>query len=557
MTNKDKKKRILSISEASFIPSGFGTYNYEVLKRLYNTGKYEIAELACYGNINSSQANKIPWKYYANCVHDQDPRKQEYDSNPENQWGKWRLERVLLDFQPDICFSIRDPWSDSYIFQSPFRKFFHYVVMPTYDSSPYPPQWIYNYITADGVFAYTEWAVEKLRENSNNKINLLGTASPGVDLNSFKPVDDKKQHKQNMGFMPDVFLVGTVMRNQKRKLFPDLLKAFKLFLQKCHERGQDHLAQKTYLYFHTSYPDRGWDIPNLLKKEGLGHKVVFTYICQQCKTPFCAFFQDARTICPHCNNTTAILPNVGLGLTSEQLAAVMQMFDCYIQYAIAGGIEMPAIEAGACGVVPLEVDYAGMSSAVRNLNGIPIKVHHTFLELETGAYRVYPDNEHCAEELYNFLIKPQAIRQRMEYMTRRGAEKNYNWDNIAKKWEDYIDNIELTNLQGQWDAPPNIHEIPTSIPSNLTNEQFTEWIISKVLNSPENLNTYAEMDLLRNITYGMQMNGLQVEKLSRQQIFESMVQKAYSKNNYEKMRCGLIPLSQEDYIDYANNRFQL
>ena len=549
-----RKKRILSIGEASFVLSGFGTYNFEVLKRLHATGKYEIAELACYGFVNDERANKIPWRYYANAVGDGDPRKSAYDSHGENQWGHWGMERTCLDFKPDICFSIRDPWHDSFIFQSPFRKFFNYVTMPTVDSCPYQENWIYDYSTADGVFTYTEWATEVLNKESNGTINLLGHASPGVDLDIFKPVDDKKLHKKNMGFMENVFLVATVMRNQKRKLFPDLLKAFNIFLQKCHERGRGDLAQKTYLYFHTSYPDRGWNIPDLLKKEGLGHKVVFTYICQNCQSPFCTFFQDARTICPHCNGSGAVLPSVGLGLTQEQLAAIMQMFDCYVQYAIAGGIEMPAIEASACGVVPFEVDYAGMSSAVRNLNGIPIKVHHKFLELETGAYRVYPDNDYLAEQLFQFLTKPESVRKRMGHEARKGAEEHYNWDNIAKKWEDYFDNAELTGLQGKWDSPPRIHNIPSSIPPELSNKDFVRWLITDVLNSPELLNSYAELDLLKNINYGVQINGVNVQKISREQVFQNMINRATMKNNWEQARCGMIPLPPEDYIQYAHER---
>ena len=463
---------------------------------------------------------------------------------------------VVNQFCVHNC-SGRDPWMDSFIFQSPYRPFFNFVTMPTYDSKPYQENWIYDYTTADAVFTYTEWATEELNKDANGKINIIGHASPGVNLDIFKPVENRKQHRKNMGFMPDIFLVGSVMRNQKRKLFPDLLKAFKIFLQKCHERGRSDLAQKTYLYFHTSYPDRGWNFPDLLKKEGLGHKVVFTYICQSCKSPFCSFFQDARMVCPHCNEVTAVIPSVGLGLSQEQLAAIMQMFDCYVQYAIAGGIEMPAIEAASCGVVPFEVDYAGMSSAVRNLNGIPIKIHHTFLELETGAYRVYPDNDYLAEQLYQFLIKPESVRKKMEYMARQGAEKHYNWDNVAKKWEDYFDNAELTGLQGKWDSSPNIHNIPTSIPSGLSNKEFVRWLLVEVLGNPELLNTYAELDLLRTVNYGIQFDGMNIHPISKEQIFQNMVRKAQYKNECEKGRCGLVPLTQEDYIQYAHERFTI
>ena len=43
----DKKLRVLMVSEASFLSSGFGTYTREILKRLHGAEKYEIAEFAC------------------------------------------------------------------------------------------------------------------------------------------------------------------------------------------------------------------------------------------------------------------------------------------------------------------------------------------------------------------------------------------------------------------------------------------------------------------------------------------------------------------------------
>ena len=49
------------VSEASFLSSGFGTYTREILKRLHATGKYDIAELACYGKVNDFRG-KIPPK---------------------------------------------------------------------------------------------------------------------------------------------------------------------------------------------------------------------------------------------------------------------------------------------------------------------------------------------------------------------------------------------------------------------------------------------------------------------------------------------------------------
>ena len=60
----NKKKRVLLVSEAHYLASGFGTYSKQILRRLHDTGKYEIAEFACYGKASAVQ--DTDWLFYAN-----------------------------------------------------------------------------------------------------------------------------------------------------------------------------------------------------------------------------------------------------------------------------------------------------------------------------------------------------------------------------------------------------------------------------------------------------------------------------------------------------------
>lgn len=112
------------------------------MSRLHNTGKYEIAEFASYGLVNDPRDKDITWTYYANAVRDNDPRHKEYSSRGENQFGKWRFEKVLLDYRPDVVVDIRDYWMSSYQASSPLRPYFHWCLMPTVDSEPQQEEWI-------------------------------------------------------------------------------------------------------------------------------------------------------------------------------------------------------------------------------------------------------------------------------------------------------------------------------------------------------------------------------------------------------------------------------
>ena len=173
--NTKPKLKILMCSEASFINSGFGVYTKELLTRLHNTNKYEIAEFASYGFVNDPRDSSISWKYYANGVREDDPRHREYSSRGDNQFGRWRFEKVLLDFKPDIVFDIRDYWMTAYQRISPLRKFFHWILMPTVDSSPQQEEWIDTFLDADAIFMY-----KTIDAHNKNPIIVTELASVGA-----------------------------------------------------------------------------------------------------------------------------------------------------------------------------------------------------------------------------------------------------------------------------------------------------------------------------------------------------------------------------------------
>ena len=127
------KPRILVCSESSKITSGFGVYNKQLLTGLYQSNKYDVAEFASYGLIGDKETHKIPWKYYANAVPANDKRIAQYNSQGDNQFGRWRFDRVLVDFKPHIVIDVRDYWMSSFEKTSAFRKYFHWILMPTID----------------------------------------------------------------------------------------------------------------------------------------------------------------------------------------------------------------------------------------------------------------------------------------------------------------------------------------------------------------------------------------------------------------------------------------
>lgn len=552
-----KKLKVLMCSEASYLSSGFSTYAKEILKRLHASGKYEIAEFASYARINDPRDKDIPWIFYANTPSDNDPRIAEYNNNPENQFGRWRFERVLLDFKPDVIFDVRDYWMNAYQQNSPLRPYYHWAVMPTIDSEPQQEDWIDTYLSADAIFTYSDFGRDVLAKQSNGHIRYIDTTSPGVDLSNFRPMYESRQDiRKSLGIPEDAFIVGSILRNQKRKLIPDLFDSIR--------RLKDTdlaLYNKTYLYLHTSFPDAGWDIPQLLKEYGVSNKVIFTYLCQNCGNVKSTLFSHVRANCSKCGQKALHLPNVNNGISSQQLALIINTFDIYVQYAICEGFGMPQVEAAACGIPIASVDYSAMSDIVRKLNGYPIRIQREFKELETKAIRVYPDNQHLVETLikHNNLIP--ILQQQKRDETRKLTELHYNWDHISAKWEKYFDNIKLIGLQGKWDIPlSKLTNIPISIlseTSKMNNYNFVFGIMKRFLPNHPIIHTITPLNMIKDLDYGFVQNGMSIVSYTRQNVVDTVNTIISNHNAAQDAMMHPDRLSQEDFIRYAHLKKQL
>lgn len=498
---EQRKKRILMCNEASFLNTGYSTYGYEVLRRLHDTGKYDIAEFATYGHAGDPRARQLPWAWFPNMPDgNNDDQIKEYESKTTNQFGEWRFEETCLKFQPDIVFDIRDHWMFQYQIYSAFRPYYWHVIMPTVDAMPQENIWINDFMQADKVLTYTDFGMKTLNDQAANQMKLFKTASPGADLDTLKPIANKSELKKSMGLPEDTLIIGTVMRNQKRKLYPDLFLAFAEFLK----QAPPELARRAILYCHTSYPDVGWDLPLLLKESGISHKVFFTYICKQCGAVTAMKYTDINAPCRRCSQPKCGFPNPQFGVTKETLGRIYNLFDIYVQYAICEGAGMPQIEAASCGVPIMAVDYSGMEDIVRKLNGTPIKVQRFYREAETHRIMAMPDNQDLINSLISFLSLPTPVRARKGKEARELCEKYYNWDGVAKIWEEAFDSLPIRPIEETWKSPARIFnpEPFDQATNNMSNEGFVKWAIIHLAKEPRLLNTYVEQKFIRDLNFG-------------------------------------------------------
>jgi len=515
------KVRILFTGEASFLSTGFATYNREILKRLHATGKYEIAEMGSYAHASDPRIKDIPWRFYPVLPNTQQEQ-QIYQADHSHQFGKYKIDAVLADFQPDIVFDARDPWMTQHIVNSRFRDKFKLVLMPTVDSAPQKREWIDGiFKKADIITTYSRYGKRVLEKEG---VKVAAVTSPGIDLDVFKPLDHKKI-RDGFHITPSLLIFGTVMRNQKRKLFPDLFEAYAnlrsrhakpKLVKRAKERdnagkklSKDERAalriHHSALYCHTSYPDLGWDIPQYLYRFGIQRHTIFTYTCDACGAVYASWFTPSDKkgvcVCRQCGERAAHMPNTHKGVDETKLVEIFNLFDVYVQPAICEGWGLPIMESKGCGVPGLYQNYSAMEDHVENGGGLPIKVERFYHEAETSAVRSLPSLEDITKGMERLALD-EKLRKRMGDEARQCAVKMHSWDFTSTKLEGIFNSLSLPDRSATWDSYPKYKFISTEVPpQNIDNDTFIKWCYINILGRMPDPEGYAHwMGALENKT---------------------------------------------------------
>lgn len=535
------KTRVLWVGELHDLNTGYSVYAKELLTRLSQCEEIEVAELACYCTPTHPKVSNWHWKIYPNMPHPQDEEgNKRYYSSQVNAIGIFSFDDAILHFKPHVVIDIRDVFAFSFEDICPFRNTYTWAVMPTVDAEPQHPQWLDILSRADHVLTYQDWSMNVLRNSTNNKLKLRGTASPAAD-SCFVP-KNKAECKSKLG-LQEYKILGTVMRNQPRKQFPALFKAFAQYLK---ESQRDDIV----LYCHTSYPDNsGWDFPRLLNQYGIASKVLFTYVCRACGSIVAKPFSGSVCACDRCGQGSSMFPSVQQGVSSEQLSDIYNAMDVYVQFANSEGMGMPAVEAGACGIPVLATDYSAMKDVVKKLHGIAIPIYSTYTDRTMGCDRANINQEAFVNILTNVFNKTDYDMKEWSDKTRKGYVAGYNWDWVANAWREVIRASSQYNQfrESNWTRQPVIVN-PPEPNYNMSNMDFAKFLIKDVLCQPELLYTYMHSRLEKELNigtrdgndYGMYYHvctaPLPKEKFNKELAYKHFVDLRERLNTWEKVR---------------------
>ena len=336
------------------------------------------------------------------------------------------------------------------------------------------------------------------------------------------------------------------MRNQKRKLIPDLLLVFSNLLK-------NNSNKNLYLYLHTTYPESlGWDLPALLLEYNIASNVIFTYKCKKCNSYECSVFKGMNKICNKCSLKTSSIANLQNGINNTELNEIYNVFDIYIQYAICEGFGIPPVEAASAGLPVVSLDHEAMGEVAKNIGGHLVDVQRLFREQETNAIRCYPDNNKCYNILQKLINTPISELNTIGKKTRQLLLTQYSWDKTAKIYEEIFDNIDISKKL-DWSCAPRDINLKKSVMNIPNNRLFIYSIVDTIINEPSLKKTNFIEELIRSLDEGFVQDGVRIIPFERSNVVKIL--EVYANNKYalEELRTKNIPLADKlkSFIEYS------
>ena len=411
------KKTVLIHSNFCRAFTGFGKNKKNIMRYLFDTGKYNLVELANGIHWDAPPINTVPWTCRGSL-----PLPQELEGLSEEEkrgagYGNKLVDRAIKEFKPDVYIGIEDIWAFNNFHLKSWWNKINTMVWTTLDSLPILPQAVEYAPKIKNYYVWASFAEKAFKEMGYNHVKTLRGS---LDTSNFFRFSDKKRKKLRESHgLSNEYIVGFVFRNQLRKSVPNLLEGFKIFKEK---------EPKAKLLLHTHWGE-GWDIPRLLQEKNISaHDVLTTYICSKCSAYEVRPFSGHGQHCKRCGSQgTVNTTNTGKGVNEEQLNEIYNLMDVYCHPFTSGGQEIPIQEAKLTELITLVTNYScGEDTCTEESGG---------LSLEWSEYR------EPGTQFIKASTSPQSIADQLTKAWELGEDDKREWGRKAREWT--IDNFSV------------------------------------------------------------------------------------------------------------------
>lgn len=401
----DDKIKIITISDHPLVSSGVGTQTRYIIEGLLRTGRYSVRSIGGAMKHNDYRPQKInewgdDWVIF-----------------PVNGYGDENIMRQILDVEkPDALWFMTDPRFYGWLFNMSDEirdrgvPLFYYHVWDNYPVPKYNKDF---YASCDYVGCISKLTHDILcqlgfKDNS-------GYIPHAVDADIFKPMSKEERltkKKESLGPNANKFVIFYNSRNARRKMTSDVVKCFKMFVDKV---GQD----KAFLLMHTDpHDNEGANLIAVAEMLGLNSNQI-------------AFSKER--------------------VPPEQMSIFYNISDVTINISNNEGFGLSCLESLSCGTPVIVNKTGGLQDQAITDEGLELGVAiQPATKSLTGSQPIpYILDDRCADEdvvnafmkLYNM---SEDERLELGKKARAWTEKAFRLDNMVKLWDDAI--LKYVNL---------------------------------------------------------------------------------------------------------------
>ena len=389
--------KVLGISDACDLYTGFGTQTLVVLKGLLKKG-IEVEQLG--------------WFKQETIMH------QGIQIHPMgDKYGD--LDKVIYHcnrFKPDIIWSLGDLHMVQYMFDAPEeikKRWIHWLPI---DAQPYPYMMHDSLAAVPNLVLMSQFAADMCKEPLPNAKMI----PHGLDASVFRPLQNKHLIKLKNN-IPDKFVVLTVMRNQWRKNLDLAVEAFARF-----SRDKDDVIFIMHTQPAAPPSLRGWIIPNL------------------CKLNMDEFDPELMGV----KNGRETIKPPKIKISAEQLHESKMNFqynvaDVFLLTSGGEGFGIPTVEAQMAGVPVLVPDSTTGPEFVlpdgleENRTGELIDIAINQIQGDAGVKRALISPKDAANKLEKFYQSwktDKALLNKYGENGRRTSTRKYNFQVVIDTW---------------------------------------------------------------------------------------------------------------------------
>ena len=202
------KKKVLFHSNFCRAFTGFGKNKKNILRYLYDTGKYELIELANGKQWNDPQCAALPWKCVGAMPNPASMQGMDDSQKRAEGYGLSAVDRAVKEFKPDVYIGMEDIWAFRDYHKKPWWNKVNTMVWTTLDSLPILPQAIEYASKTKNYFVWASFAEKAMNQMGYDNVKTLRGS---LDSKNFFRLSDEDRLKLR-GFhgLKDEFIIGFV-----------------------------------------------------------------------------------------------------------------------------------------------------------------------------------------------------------------------------------------------------------------------------------------------------------------------------------------------------------